>query len=211
MSGTANRKAGKTSSIASLYNMLQDTSGHIWLSSTNGLYEFNENNHSFTGYLTTPDSAKQKGFVSITEDSTRPEYLWLTNTFYNWFSRSINFYTQKGLYRFNTKTDSAVAFYHNPDNPNSIASDTVFKVFNDRRHRLWIGTERGLSLYDPAKNNFVNYYPNEKPFGNNDAVINILEDIPAIFGARPDSACFILIPAPAHLPASPPIQSSPMD
>ncbi len=170
------QESGKNFINASLYDMLQDTSGHIWLSTSNGLYEFNENNHSFTGYRTTPDSAKQKGFVSITGDSTRPEYLWLTNTHYRSFDGSIDFYTQKGLWRFNTKTDSAVAFYHDPDNPNSIASDTVFTVFNDRSHRLWIGTERGLSLYNPAKNNFINYYPKEKPFGNNDAVIDILED-----------------------------------
>ena len=171
------RVSGKNHINASaLFAELQDASGNIWLSSTNGLYEFNENNHSFTGYLTTPDSAKQKGFVGITEDSTRPDYLWLTNTHYQSFNGSIDFYTQKGLWRFNTKTDSAVAFYHDPHNPYSIAGDTVFKVFNDRSHRLWIGTERGLSLYNPAKNNFTNYYPKEKPFGNNDAVIDILED-----------------------------------
>ncbi len=171
------RVSGKNHINASaLFAELQDASGNIWLSSTNGLYEFNENNHSFTGYLTTPDSAKQKGFVGITEDSTRPDYLWLTNTHYQSFNGSIDFYTQKGLWRFNTKTDSAAAFYHDPHNPYSIAGDTVFKVFNDRSHRLWIGTERGLSLYNPAKNNFTNYYPKEKPFGNNDAVIDILED-----------------------------------
>ncbi|HKI45718.1 MAG TPA: two-component regulator propeller domain-containing protein, partial [Balneolales bacterium] len=161
---------------ASLSDELQDASGHIWLSSTNGLYEFNENNQSFTPYLATPDSAKQKGFPHITEDSTRPDDLWLTNTHYNSFYGSIDFGYQKGLYLFNTKNDSAVAFYHDPDNPNSIASDTVFTVFNDRSHRLWVGTERGLSLYDPAKNNFINYYPREKPLGNNDAVIDIIED-----------------------------------
>ena len=144
---------------AFLNDMLQDASGHIWLSSANGLYEFNEKNQSFTGYLTTPDSAKQKGFVRITEDSSRPYHLWLTNTQYNPFVNTIGYYTQKGLYRFNTKTDSAVAFAHHPYNPNSIASDTVFTVFNDRNHRLWVGTEKGLSLYDPAKNNFINYYP----------------------------------------------------
>ncbi len=155
---------------------LQDSSGHIWLSTSNGLYEFNENSHSFTPYLATSDSAKQKGFVSITEDSNHPDYLWLTNTHYSSFDGSIDFNTQKGLWRFNTRTDSAVAFYHDPANLFSIASDTVFKVFNDRSHRLWIGTEKGLSLYNPAKNNFINYYPTEKQFGNNDAVIDILED-----------------------------------
>ena len=160
----------------SLNNMLQDASGHIWLSSTNGLYQFNKSDHSFTGYLTSSDSAKQKGFVSVTEDSTRPEYLWLTNTLYNPFNNTIKSFYQKGLYLFNSKSDSAVTFCHDPDNPNSIASDTVFTVFNDQSHRLWIGTQRGLSLYDPAKNNFINYYPKEKQFGNNDAVINILED-----------------------------------
>ncbi len=161
---------------ASLNDVIQAASGHIWLSSANGLHKFNEKNHSFTGYLTSPDSAKQKGFVRITEDSSRPNHLWLTNTQYNPFTNTISYCTQKGLYLFDTKNDSAVAFYHDPYNPNSIASDTVFTVFNDRSHRLWIGSERGLSLYDPVKNNFINYYPKENQFRFNDAVINILED-----------------------------------
>ena len=170
------QESGKNFINASLYNMLQDTSGHIWLSSSNGLYKFNEKDHSFTGFLTTSDSAKRKGFINITEDASRPEYLWLTNTFYNWFSQSITTFSGEGLYRFNTKNDSAHVYYHNPHNPNSLASDTVFKVFNDSRYRLWIGTKRGLSLFDPVKNDFVNYFPNEKPSGYNDAVIDILED-----------------------------------
>ncbi len=83
---------------ASLNDVIQDAFGHIWLSSANGLYQFNEKNHSFTGYLTTPDSAKQKGFVRITEDSSRPYHIWLTNTRYNPFVNTIGYYTQKGLY-----------------------------------------------------------------------------------------------------------------
>ncbi|MDE3211797.1 MAG: hypothetical protein KGM98_01075 [Bacteroidota bacterium] len=171
------QKSGKYHINASaIFDQIQDGSGHIWLSSSNGMYEFNEKDHSFTGYLANADSAKQKGFINITEDSTRPDWLWLTNSYFISFNGTIGSFTQKGLWRFNTRTDSAVVYYHNPHNPFSIGSDTIFKVINDRNHRLWIGTERGLSLYDPIKNDFTNYYPRENPIGDNDAIIDLLED-----------------------------------
>jgi serine phosphatase RsbU (regulator of sigma subunit)/ligand-binding sensor domain-containing protein len=159
-----------------LFNMYQDSKGHIWMSSSNGLYEFDEKNKRFTAHLATTDSTKQKGFYHITEDASQHGVLWFTNAIFNSFSRSILNTINKGLWRFNTAADSATVFYHNPQYHASLASDTIFKVMNDTKGRLWVGTMSGLSLFDRTKNDFINYYPDEKKIGYDNSVIDILQD-----------------------------------
>ena len=46
--------------------------------------------------------------------------------------------------------------YHNiPNDPHSLPSNRISSLLVDSRGRLWVGTEdRGLSLYDPARERF---------------------------------------------------------
>jgi ligand-binding sensor domain-containing protein len=157
-----------------LYCVQQNSKGHIWMTSSNGLYKFDETNKRFIAHLATTDSTRQKGFYDVTEDASKPGMLWFTNFSLSAFNGSIEATTNKGLWRFSTDNDSATVYYHNPQNPASIASDTVFKVVNDSKGRLWVGTMSGLSLFDRAKNDFINYYPDETRYGR--PVIDILED-----------------------------------
>lgn len=159
-----------------LYTFCQDSKGHIWMSSSNGIYLFNDKDQSLKAHLATSDFVQQKEFFDITEDASQPGVLWFSNSGSAAFNGQITVSHTKGLWRINTAGDTARAFYHNPKDPASIASDTVFKVFNDSKRRLWVGTMSGLSLFDHAKNNFINYYPSENKSENNNSVFNILED-----------------------------------
>ncbi|WP_157637869.1 two-component regulator propeller domain-containing protein [Flexithrix dorotheae] len=54
-------------------------------------------------------------------------------------------------------------FKHDPEISGSISSDFIKAIFEDRSGNLWIGTAGGgLSLYDRAKDSFINYLPDEK-------------------------------------------------
>jgi signal transduction histidine kinase/ligand-binding sensor domain-containing protein len=159
-----------------LYRICPDSKSYIWMSSSNGLYKFDETNKRFIAHLATTDSARQRAFFGITEDASQPGVLWFTNFSLSAFDGSIDATTNKGLWRFSIDNDSATVYYHNPQNPASISSDTIFKVFNDSKGRLWMGTMSGLSLFDPAKSNFINYYPTGKVELGEKAVIDILED-----------------------------------
>ena len=52
-------------------------------------------------------------------------------------------------------------FKHNPNNPNSIASDFVKTLYLDASGRLWVGTYGGgLDLYQPATGSFIHHHAN---------------------------------------------------
>ncbi|MEP7374748.1 MAG: two-component regulator propeller domain-containing protein [Chitinophagaceae bacterium] len=165
--------SGKNHIDADLSTIYPDKKGHIWMSGSNGLYEFNNKNEQFINQLATTDPTKQKGFSGIIEDASQPGVLWFTNAFVTF---GISSATNKGLWNFSTGNNAAAVFSHNPTDASSIASDTVLKVMNDAKGNLWVGTMSGLSLFDRANNNFINYYPGERKSLYYNSVIDILED-----------------------------------
>jgi ligand-binding sensor domain-containing protein/signal transduction histidine kinase len=53
---------------------------------------------------------------------------------------------------------SLTHFRHEPDNPNSLSSDLVTSIFEDKAGLLWIGTARGgLNCFDRETNTFTHY------------------------------------------------------
>lgn len=69
------------------------------------------------------------------------------------------------------KYDFFIAYYLM--NPNSLSGDMVRVLKTDSRDRLWISTEKGLSLYNAEKDCFINYsFESEEP-----ATITDIEEI----------------------------------
>lgn len=48
-------------------------------------------------------------------------------------------------------------YYHDADNPNSLTHNFIKNIYVDSRQRLWVCTQRGVSLYRPASDDFKNY------------------------------------------------------
>lgn len=64
-------------------------------------------------------------------------------------------------------------YQHDETNPNSLSGDMVRVLKTDSRDRLWISTEKGLSLYNAEKDCFINYsFESEEP-----ATITDIEEI----------------------------------
>ncbi|MDO3626098.1 two-component regulator propeller domain-containing protein [Mucilaginibacter sp. BT774] len=59
-----------------------------------------------------------------------------------------------GLNLFNPNTNSFVRFPHD-DNKNSISSNTIFDLHEDRAGNIWICTLSGLNRFDPATQHFT--------------------------------------------------------
>jgi signal transduction histidine kinase/ligand-binding sensor domain-containing protein/DNA-binding response OmpR family regulator len=66
--------------------------------------------------------------------------------------------TVNGLERYD---GISIKDYRNvPSDPYSLSSNTIMSLLVDRKHRLWVGTfETGLSLYDAARDCFLNLFP----------------------------------------------------
>ncbi len=128
-----------------------DHQGKVWLSSENGLYLYNPSSDSFTGYFTSNDTLKQKELYVVNQPTAMPGKLWL----------KVKGKKDKSahLVLMDVQSRKTADFKHNPADKNSLGNDTVNTGFEDRKHRLWLGTAAGLSLYDDKANRFINYYP----------------------------------------------------
>ncbi|MFQ6608982.1 MAG: two-component regulator propeller domain-containing protein, partial [Fidelibacterota bacterium] len=63
--------------------------------------------------------------------------------------------TAGGLSRYDAKDNTFRNFEHDPFNPQSISSNNVVQVFEDKRRNLWVGTiDMGLNIYDRNNNIF---------------------------------------------------------
>lgn len=69
----------------------------------------------------------------------------------------IRFCTYDGLQRFDGKNFKT--FYSNPNNPNSLASDVVNDIRQDKLGRYWIamGDNGGLCSYNPSKETYTRF------------------------------------------------------
>ncbi|MEQ1743787.1 MAG: two-component regulator propeller domain-containing protein [Saprospiraceae bacterium] len=55
----------------------------------------------------------------------------------------------KGLTRYDQSSGLHYRYKHDPNDPNSLSSDTVSMVVQDRAGFVWVGTHRGLNRLDP--------------------------------------------------------------
>ena len=63
-----------------------------------------------------------------------------------------------GLSILDLKTRKLKNFKHDPHNPKSLPADWVNCIYIDRLENIWIGTKKGLALYNPQKEDFTNFY-----------------------------------------------------
>lgn len=63
-----------------------------------------------------------------------------------------------GLSIIDFKTRKVKNFRHDPKNPKSLPADWVNCIYIDRFKKIWIGTKNGLALYNPEKEEFINFH-----------------------------------------------------
>jgi ligand-binding sensor domain-containing protein/signal transduction histidine kinase len=136
-------------SDVSVYALLLDHLGTMWVASGVILDKFDARTETFTHYsidpAPSPDLANTIRHIS--EDSQGA--LWLS--------------TSRGLYRFNRDTGSAARFHHDPNDPLSLSSDDVKWSGAGRDGTLWVANGAGLDAYDPASGHVTLHVPLVEP------------------------------------------------
>lgn len=70
------------------------------------------------------------------------------DSLYYWLATSGN-----GLFRYDIKSKEIVQYLHHPQRP-SISSNTIYHISPTRDGALWLSTQDGLTLFNPALNTF---------------------------------------------------------
>jgi ligand-binding sensor domain-containing protein/signal transduction histidine kinase len=82
-----------------------------------------------------------------------------------------------GLDRFDERTGLFKHYRHKPEDPNSLLSDSVSKIYGDRNGHIWVGQLYGLSRLDSATEQFTHYHPDPlNPTWNGSSVSDIHQD-----------------------------------
>ena len=89
--------------------------------------------------------------------------------------------TSNGLYKYDGS--QFTAYFNDPSNPNSLASNFLTSVITDKEGFLWIGTSLGLDRFDPHTGIFTHFRHNAKDPASisSDVITSILKDSHGIF------------------------------
>jgi ligand-binding sensor domain-containing protein/signal transduction histidine kinase len=124
--------------ISTLY---EDRHGDLWVVANRQLNRFDRESGRITRQLS------DRHPTSICEDTSAgvgQDRMWFT-TF------------GKGTYRYDRGSKRFTEYRHNPDDSNTISSDSAFCALVDVAGTLWIGTANGLNSFDRARRQFTRY------------------------------------------------------
>lgn len=139
------------------------SNGNLWVSSYyNGVDHYDKRTKKFTHYnqSTLPTLLSNK--VWIVEEDKINNLLFIGHV-------------DKGLSVISLKTNTVQTFVHHPADDSSLPGNNVRSILIDKNNYVWIGTNNGLALYNPIKENFINFKHN--PNQNNSLAGNLIFSI----------------------------------
>lgn len=137
--------------IESIY---EDSRGFLWVGSHFGLTRYDGREfRNFYHHVDDPSSLGDNIINSIDEDSEGNLWMALYNT---------------GFCKMNPLNSRFVNYSSN--GPGTLINEKVEVLMVDRTDRVWLGTEMGISIFEPDKGT----YSNISNFGNDKASINVL-------------------------------------
>jgi ligand-binding sensor domain-containing protein len=124
-----------------IYCLIQDSQGFMWIGTWDGLNKYD--GYNFTVY-NTEDGLTNPTIYSVVEDEE--DKLWIG--------------TDNGLNLLNRQTGKIVQYYHQAGNSNSLSNNLVSHIYKDSEGILWISSAYGLDRYDVNQNAFtyINFF-----------------------------------------------------
>lgn len=123
-----------------------DGHGRLWLGGwDNGLYVHVEGSASVAPWTTLYGAPYSPNDDEITAITATDGLLWLGSK-------------KGGLHLLDTASGRFQVHQHRFHDHASIASNSIRCLFTDSRGMVWVGTDQGLDLFDPAANHFRTYW-----------------------------------------------------
>ncbi|MEM7513279.1 MAG: two-component regulator propeller domain-containing protein, partial [Bacteroidota bacterium] len=129
--------------------VFEDSKQRLWVGTEGGINLFNRKNQTFTSFTHDKDDSTSLGadaVLSIVEDKN--QNIWIGT----WAGglNLMNFHDVGN----GKEAISFTRFQHDPNDPYSISSNNVWKVFEDNVGRIWLATfESGLNQWMPSRSN----------------------------------------------------------
>ncbi|MEP7374749.1 MAG: two-component regulator propeller domain-containing protein [Chitinophagaceae bacterium] len=142
----------------SIFYLMTDHTGNIWLGSFRGVDMYDHKTGKFTHYaidekLTNLNPGDNLGVNTIYEDKKGTIWIGWGDAFAGKKE------SPGGLVRLDRFTGKLTKYKHDPADPNSLADNNVFAIYEDSKDNLWIGTRGdGLHTLDRATGRFTHYY-----------------------------------------------------
>ena len=177
MSITSYQKGPHSISSDALTALFEDKDGKIWIGTYgDGVNVYDKSTETFTYYRHDPDDPNSLSHNLIPVHAGQPIFedrdgmMWIGTE-------------GGGLNKFDATTGTFTHYRHQPDNPNSLSSDTVIAIMQDQEGLLWIGTNGGgLNQLDPTTETFRRFLsdPADAASLSDNAVTTIFEDAEGI-------------------------------
>ncbi|MEJ2404980.1 MAG: two-component regulator propeller domain-containing protein [Candidatus Thiodiazotropha sp.] len=119
----------------SVFHVLQDRQGFIWMTTVEGINRYD--GMTMTTFMPQAEGSKSTPQFYYTMLEGRDGTLWFCDY-------------GAGLVRYDPVHDTWKYYQHDEHNPNSLANDTLWWLYEDREGILWVSTFDGLSRFDPA-------------------------------------------------------------
>lgn len=126
----------------SVFHVLQDRQGFIWATTVEGINRYD--GMTMTHFTPQAEGSQSTPQFFQTMLEGRDGILWFCNY-------------GAGLLRHDPVLNTWKYYQHDDNNPNSLANDTLWLLYEDRDGILWVSTFDGLSRFDPATEQFTNY------------------------------------------------------
>ncbi|MBN2519044.1 MAG: response regulator [Bacteroidales bacterium] len=132
----------------SIYSIFEDKDGNIWIGTYNkGINQYNRFGDNFIHFHKINQIAYNENNLS----SNMVNLIYAKNN-------SLYIGTEGGLFIDNIKTNELKHLFHNPQNPNSLTSNSVWCIYFDENNKIWLGTwGGGINIYDPVNNAYLHY------------------------------------------------------
>jgi signal transduction histidine kinase/ligand-binding sensor domain-containing protein/DNA-binding response OmpR family regulator len=117
----------------------EDDRENLWIGTESGGVNIYDSKQQRVQYLTTMEGLSQNCIKAIHPDQ-------LGNVLIGTYMGGVN--------QYNPHTGVNRIFMHQPEDPESISDNDIWAIFRDSRERIWIGTSRGLDLFNAQKGTF---------------------------------------------------------
>jgi ligand-binding sensor domain-containing protein/two-component sensor histidine kinase len=126
--------------VASLF---RDSKNNMWLGSWDKVvYRVNPTDNKESVFQKTSDPYSFPGDDPLAFAEDKYQHIWIGGRY-------------NGLYFFHPATEKFFQYKHDPGKEGTLADNQVNCIYIDRSDIVWIGTNRGISIYDPAQQKFT--------------------------------------------------------